>query len=235
MAVKLLISGMANTGKTTLLKTLEDVFVVARDGKRYPFAQPHTNIPDLIYKPSAEEAPEHERMTVSEQLIDIINTKLIKYKEKNDKMPSTIVFDSISKIFLDIESAVMAKVDSFPYGVINTEIAMLVNYIENTLIPYGINVVIVSHALKDEDADTYKLVNAGGQYGKKGGFLSEVDNAIFIEAKGTKRIIHNRSLKFISRTLNEDLPDNMPVADYNLQDHINLLTGMGDAAAEFEY
>lgn len=168
MAVKLLISGMANTGKTTLLKTLEDVFVVARDGKKYPFAQAHTNIPALIYKPTAEEAPNGERMTVVEQLIDIINTKLGVYNEKFGKLPTTIVFDSISKIFLDIESAVMAKVDSFPYGVINTEIAMLVDYIEETLIPHGINVVIVSHALADEDG-VFKLVNAGGQYGKKGG------------------------------------------------------------------
>lgn len=230
-AVKILISGMANTGKTTLLKTLEDVFIVARDGKKYPFPQAHTNIPDLKYKPTEGE---NQGLTVSAQYINLINTKLGAYKDKYGKLPKTVVFDSISKIFLDIESAVMEKVTSFPYGVINTEIASIVNYIEETLIPNDINVIIVSHAIYDEDASMYKLVNAGGQYGKKGGFISEVDNAIFVEAKNNKRVVHHKSLKFISRTLHEELPDNLPVAEYNLQDHINLLATSRNDTKEFE-
>jgi len=223
---KVLISGMANTGKTSLLKPLEDVFVVARDGKRYPFSQPHTNMPDITH--------DKQGIGASDGIINVVNTKLGAYKEKFGHLPQTIVFDSISKIFLDIEIAVTNAVSSFPYSVINTEIAKLVAYIENTLIPNGINVVLVSHALPDEDTGMFKLVNAGGAYGKKGGILSEVDFALFIEAKSNKRMIHHRSLKFISRNLIESFPDTEPVGEFNLQDYLNVLTGDSSDAAAFE-
>jgi len=223
---KVLISGTANSGKTTLLKPLTDVFVIARDGKRYPFAQPHVNMPEVTHDKNGPGA--------AEGIINIINTKLGAYKEKYGSLPKTVVFDSISKIFLDIEVAVTKVVTSFPYGVINTEIAELVAYIESTLIPNGINVVIISHALMDEDTGLFKLVNAGGAYGKKGGFLSETDQAVFLEAKATKRMVHHRNLKFISRSLNESFPDVEPVAEFNLQNYLDTLSGASGSAAEFE-
>lgn len=223
---KVLVSGVANSGKTSLLKPLKNVFVIARDGKRYPFAQAHVNMPDIEHSKDGPGAVTG--------IINIINTKLGLYKEKYGALPDTVVFDSISKIFLDIETAVMQKVTSFPYAVINTEIAQLVAYIENTLIPNGINVVLVSHALLDEDTGLYKLVNAGGQYGKKGGVLSEVDQAIFIEAKAAKRVVHHRNLKFISRSLEDSFPDSQPIAEFDLQNYLEVLSGKGGSAAEFE-
>jgi len=45
--VKMLISSLPNIGKTTLLQTLDDVLVIARDGKKYPFPQAHVNVEDL--------------------------------------------------------------------------------------------------------------------------------------------------------------------------------------------
>ena len=224
--IKILVSGTPNSGKTTLMQSLDDVFVIARDGKRYPFAQPHVNISQMVHKKNGP--------SVVDTLINTVNEKLGVYVEKFGKLPETIVWDSISKIFLDIEASVSMVVTSFPYSVINAEISKLVNYIENELIARDINVIIVSHANWDEATGVYKLVNAGGAYGKKGGFLSEVDNAIFVEAKKNKRVVHHRSLQFISRTLSPDLPDTEQVTDYNLKKHLEVLKHMSNNAAAFE-
>ena len=45
-AAKLLITGMPNTGKTTLLKTLQNALVISRDGKPFSLELPHVNVFD---------------------------------------------------------------------------------------------------------------------------------------------------------------------------------------------
>ena len=205
--VKLLVSSLPNIGKTSLLQSLTDVLVIARDGKKYPFPQPHVNVSDF---------------TSADELIEIIVDKVDAYEDKMGKLPKTIAIDSISKILLDIEGYTLEQVKSFPYGKVNTEIKKVVDFIERDMVP-NFNTVLVSHAMYSEDVSGYSLVNAGGSYGKKGGILSEVDEAIFIELKGKKRIVHFRNSKMVSRTTMADLPENMPVEDFNLQKHIELL------------
>lgn len=206
-----------NIGKTTVLQTLTDVLVFARDGKKYPFPQPHYNVPDF---------------TSADQLIEMFTNKVEQYNEKMGKYPETIVIDSISKILLDIEGYVLSTVKSFPYGVINTEIKKFVDFVERDLAD-AFNVVLVSHVLYDEDTVGYKLVNAGGSWGKKGGILSEVDQAIFIELKGKKRIVHYRNPKMASRTTITELPDTVPMEEYNLQEHLDLINSTGTEVAEW--
>jgi GTPase SAR1 family protein len=219
MAVKLLIAGQANTGKTTLLQSLEDVFVVAHDGKQYPFPQPHINI---------------SRFNSVSELLATVNTKLGVYKEKFGKLPTTIAFDSVSTIFETIANNCGSQYKGFDsWKHVNMEVAEFNSYIEDTLIPNGINVVIVSHAVWNVDTATYELV-AQGSFAKKGGFLSTVDNSVFIEVKSNKRIIHHRSTKFAARSALADLPDNQPVEEYNLQQHINKLSELKNSAAKFE-
>ena len=214
--VKLLISGLPVMGKTTLLKTLEKVLVVARDGKKYPFQQPHVNVPDF---------------TASEQFIDLVVDKVNAYEKKVGEQPEIVAIDSISKILLDVEAYVLEQVKSYPYGKVNTEIKRIVDFIERDLCA-AFDVVLVSHAMYNEDTVGYTLVNAGGSYGKKGGILSEVDEAIFLELKGKKRIIHFRNPRLAARTVMTDLPDSMPAEDFNLNDHIKMLrTKQGKASA----
>lgn len=205
--IKLLVSSLPNIGKTTLLKSLTDVLVIARDGKKYPFPQPHVNVCDF---------------TSADQLIDIIVDKVEAYESKVGESPKTIAIDSISKILLDIEGYTLEQVKSFPYGKVNTEIKKVVDFIERDMVP-NFNVVLVSHALYSEDVSGYSLVNAGGSYGKKGGILSEVDEAIFVELKGKKRIVHFRNSKMVSRTTCAELPESMPIEDFDLQKHIETL------------
>lgn len=219
MPVKLLISGQPNTGKTTLLKTLDPTrtLVISRDGKAFPFKLVNRSIKDF---------------TDADDLISQISDAVVAYVEKFDKNPETIVVDSISKILLDIEARILARVKSFPYGVINTEITKLTEFLESE-IAQNCNLILVSHAIYNTDTNNYELVNAGGSWGKKGGMLSEVDNAIFIEIKNKKRIIHNRSPQLAARTTLDEIPDSVPIEDYNLQDHMDLLASSLHEADEY--
>lgn len=205
--VKLLVSSLPNIGKTTLLQSLTDTLVIARDGKKYPFPQPHVNVPDF---------------TSADQLTDMIVEKVEAYEEKFGELPKTIAIDSISKILLDIEAYVLETVKSFPYGKVNTEIKKVVDFIERDMAP-NFNVILVSHAMYNEDVSGYSLVNAGGSYGKKGGMLSEVDEAIFLELRSKNRIVHFRNSKMVSRTTCDDIPDTMPVEEFDLQKHLDTL------------
>ena len=202
---KLLLSGAPNSGKTSLLQTLTDVLVIARDGKRYPFKQPHVNVPDF---------------TFAQEVIDLITEKIGVFEEKTGDLPKTIVIDSVSKMFLDIEGSCIARIHSFPYGEVNKEIKLLVDFIERDLAE-AFNIVMVSHSMTDDDGT--KLVNAGGSFGKKGGILSETDEAIYLDIKGKKRTVHLRNNRLVSRTTVADSPDSIPLEEFNLQEYVEML------------
>ena len=220
MPIKMLLSGQPNTGKTTLLKSLdaENTLVISRDGKKFSFPIPHKTI---------------QSFTDIDDLITQIEDAIVAYVDKFDKNPDTIVIDSISKILLDIEARVLTRIKSFPYGVINTEITKLTEFLEHQLAA-NCNLVMVSHTILNADTGNYELVNAGGSWGKKGGMLSEVDNGIFIEVKGKKRVIHHRSAQLAARTTLESLPDSVPIEDYDLQTHINALVEASTIADNYE-
>lgn len=215
--VKLLISSLPAVGKTTLLQDLEDTLVIARDGKQYPFPQPHVNVPDF---------------ESVDELIELIVDKVNAYEEKIGKLPETIAIDSVSKILLDIEGYVLQQVASFPYAKVNTEIKKLVDFIERDLVS-TFNVILLSHAQFDEEAGTYKLVNAGGSYGKKGGILSEVDEALFIEMRSKKRNLYYRNPKMVARTTISELPDSEELGDFSLKAHLEMLCKSKKSAAKW--
>lgn len=152
--VKVLISGLPNVGKSTLIKDLDPAktLLISRDGKKSPLKLPKKTIESFID---------------ADDLISQITVAIQSYIEKNDKNPETIVIDSISKIFLDIESRILAKVKSFPYGVINIEIAKIMEFLEHQIAPMC-NLIMISHAQLNVDTGAYELVNAGGSWGKKG-------------------------------------------------------------------
>lgn len=219
MAVKLLIAAESNSGKTTLTKTLEDTLVISHDGKTYPFAVPHVMVADF---------------NSINELIDLINTKIGAYHDKYGKYPSTVVFDSVSKIFDTMLAYNNRKHSGFKiYSELNSDVNEFTSYIQNTLIASDMNVILISHALYDQDTAKYNLVGKG-DFAKRGGFLAEVDQSLFIEVKGSKRILHFRSPKFPARTLRAEDPDSMPIEDFNLQSYIELLSAEQSSVDEFE-
>jgi hypothetical protein len=201
---KILVSGISNSGKTSLLKPLENVLIIANDGKTYPFEQPHVNVAEI---------------NTAEEFIDIVSDGMEKYKSKFEEYPSTIVIDSISKTWLDIEAHYLKTIASFPYGPINKDISIVMSFLENELAKNGFNIIFVSHAFKDEL--NMALVNAGGSWGsKKGGVLAHVNNAIYIELKGKKRQVLLKDHK-LARTLQELDNDCLPVEEFNLQKYLD--------------
>lgn len=205
MSFKYLLSGLPNSGKTTLLKDLRNVFVVAVDGKKYPFEQPHTNI--------------FEFETV-EELTDIITEKINVYEDRFGELPEYVAIDSVSRILTMITNNSERKYTGFSvWTEANKEIVSFVDYI-NTIVDSDMGVILVAHALYDSDSKRYVEV-AQGNFGKIGGFLSTVDYASFIEVTKTKREIHHRNPVKMSRTLLDDVADSELVSKFNLQDYVD--------------
>lgn len=218
MAFKLLISGESNSGKTSLTKNLENSLVISHDGKKYPFQIPHATISDF---------------TTADELIAFVEEKALAYKEKFGSLPDTIVFDSVSRIYETMDHSCNKRFTGFKvYSELNLDIGRFADFLEQ-LVSNGVNVIIISHAIYDADAGKFVLVGKGS-FNKLGGFLSVVDNGIFLETKNGKRIIHYRSTKFPARTLLEDLPDSVPLDQFELQTHLEQLAKTSADASEFE-
>lgn len=218
MSIKLLIAAESNSGKTTLTRDLKDALVVSHDGKKFPFGIPHVMI---------------DTFDTVDSLIETVNGKIVAYKERFKAYPKTVVFDSVSKIFDTILDNCNTKYTGFAiYSALDKEIHALTEYIQNTLIASDMNVIIISHALYDADTTKYNLIGKGN-FSKRGGFLAETDQAIFIETKASKRIIHFRSTKFPARTLRESDPDSLPVDEFNLQEYIDTLSEEQGSVDEF--
>ncbi len=219
MSVKILISAEANGGKTTLTKHLVSSLVVSHDGKRYPFPVPHVLVPTFDNV---------------QQLIDITIEKIETFNQKFGKYPETVVFDSVSKVFDTMHTNCNEKYKGFTvYSELDKEINAFTSFIEDSLIASNMNVVLISHALYDADTSKYNLVGKGS-FAKRGGFLAEVDEAIFIEMKSNKRILHFKSSKLPARSLQEDLPNSMPIEDFSLQEHINALGNNVNTVEEYQ-
>jgi hypothetical protein len=96
-----------------------------------------------------------------------------------------------------------------------------------------LNEVTVAHTAYDE-ATSRHIIPATGAFAKAGSWLSVVNDAIFIEKKSNKLMVHTSGLKYPARTTLEDLPTNVESTEYDLQDHISKLQATKFEATEFE-
>ena len=218
-AGKLLISGLSGAGKTSLTKDLEEVLVIYHDGKSYNFPKMHATV---------------RSFDSTNDLLDLVISKIEKYKEKKGNYPKIVVFDSVSKIFDTISNNCNEKFTNYDiHSNLNKEITAFTTFVEESLIASGINVVIISHAAYDHENARYSLVGSGA-FAKRGGFFAETDHALFLEAKAKKRLIHFRSSKFPARTLRDEDPDFMDAKDFNLQDYLDILLTSHKNVSEYE-
>lgn len=214
-AVKILISGEAAAGKTTLIKDLSNALLLSHDGKKPVVKIPHVYISNF---------------SDVDELLSIFNEKIEAYNERYGKYPETIAIDSVSRIYDTISNICNDKYTGFTiYSSMDKMIKQLNSYIEDTLIASGMNVILISHALYDSETSQYNLVGKGS-YAKLGGALSTVEEALFLEKKSNKRIVHFRSTKFPARTLQSELPDNLPVDEFSMQTYLEaIIANQADA------
>ena len=201
---KILIAGLSNTGKTTLLKSLKNAFVISRDGKPFSLPMPHVNV------------PEYQKI---DDLLDLVQDKLTAYEEKFKSLPDTICFDSVSRIFTDIEASCSKRFHGYDvWSNVNKEINTFLDAL-NSMQESGFNLVLIAHAVWDVDAKKF-IETCKGSFAKTGGFLSTVDYAINIDIVGNKRIVTHRGTN-LSRTLISDMPDKESADNFNLQTYLD--------------
>ena len=215
MPAKILITGMPNTGKTTLLKTLKNALVFARDGKPFSLELPHVNVTEY---------------TNVNNFLALVSDKLEAYNKKFGVYPETIVFDSVSRIFTDVETSCSKRSNGYEvWANVNKEINTFLDAI-NQLQENGFNIVLIAHAVWDENAKKY-IETCKGSFAKIGGFLSTVDYAMNIDILGNKRILTHRGNN-LSRTLLDDIPEKEDASNFNLQTYLDKIKAKSDVVSE---
>ena len=217
MPAKLLITGLANSGKTSLLKPLQNVLVFSRDGKPFSLELPHVNVPDY---------------SKVDELLDLIQEKLDAYKEKMGEYPETIVFDSVSRIFTDIETNCMNRFKGYDvWSNVNMEVNKFVAATNELMGDgCGFNIVLIAHAVFDVDAKKF-IETCKGSFAKTGGFLSTVDYAVNIDIVGNKRIVTHKGMH-LSRTLLDGMPEKEDVNNFNLQTYLDEIKKKSEVVQE---
>jgi len=217
-AVKLLVAGYEASGKTTLISNIKNALVMSSDNKAFTAKVPHF------------------RYTQYTGLADFTNTleeKLESYKKKFKKLPETVVIDSITHYDSIMSKWANATYKGFTvYSELGSNLFDMNAYFEDTLIANGINVVLTAHTAFNADTGRYS-VPAAGEFGKKGSWLSVVDNSIFIETKNGKRLVHTSNIKFPCRSRLSDFPDGIDISEYDINDHIAKLKALTSDAEEF--
>jgi len=216
--VKFLISAFESSGKSTIASQLEDVLVFNMDHKEYGFKVPHVNLKT------------YEGM---DELLNTVTSKIQAYKEKYDKYPSNVVFDTVTQMYSAMQKYNAEKYKGFDIHTNNNKDTLSFNqFIEESLIPSGINVIIVAHTVYDE-ATARHVIPATGAFAKAGSWLSVVNDGIFIEKKSNKLVVHTQGLKYPARTTLLDLDTNIEISNYSLQEHINKLQATKFEADDF--
>lgn len=206
--IKLGIIALENSGKTTTISSIKDALVVSTDNKAFTGKVPH-------FRYSTYEG--------LDELLGTISSKIEAYQEKFNKLPRTLVIDSVTHLAVNMEKYWNEKATGFNvWSGLGKDITAFNSYLEDVIIANGINVVFTSHCQFDKDTARYQI-SAAGQFGKNGSWLSVTDNAVFLEVKGGKRTVHHTNPKFPCRSNLPDIPESQPIEDYDINAHISAL------------
>lgn len=206
--IKLLVSAYESSGKSTITSQLEDALIFNMDHKEYGFKVPHVNL---------------KHYDGMDELLNTVTEKIQAYKDKFGKYPTNIVFDTVTQMYSSMQKHNADKYKGFDIHTNNNKETLAFNqFIEDSLIPSEMNVIVVAHTVYDE-ATARHVIPATGSFAKAGSWLSVVNDAVFIEKKSNKLIVHTHGLKYPARTTLTDLDTNIEISTYSLQDHINKL------------
>lgn len=206
--IKLGVVALENSGKTTVISKIKDAIVASTDNKAFT-----GNVPHFRYS----------TYTGLDNFITTIEEKLEAYEARFKKLPKNLVIDSVTHLANNMERYCSEKYTGFNiWSNLGKDILAFNSYLEEAIIPEGINVIFTSHCQFNPDTTKYQIA-APGNFGKNGSWLSVTDNAIFLEVKGNKRVVHNTTTKFPCRSNLADIEPSIDVENYDINEHIDAL------------
>lgn len=215
--IKLGIIATENSGKTTLVSNLEKALVMSTDNKAFKGKVAHFR---------------HNYYDGVEDFVEIASAKMEAYKEKYGDYPKTFVVDSVTHLQSNMEKWANEKFTGFNiWSNLGKDILAINDFFED-IVAEGINIVITAHTQYDADTSKYKI-QSPGQFGKNGSWLSVLDEAVFIEVKASKRILHYKTMKFPCRTLQQSLPESVDLDQFDINTHVELLESSVSEADEW--
>ena len=218
MAIKILINGVAGSGKTDLLRSLgKETFVVSRDAKEFALPIPHMLV-DKYYDMDTFIYGGIQNIDGENVEIDGIVQKIESYNEKFGQYPEKVVMDSVSQIFMDVidKASQTPNVYGSQGAEVTKEMATLTKFIHEDLELAGIDVILLNHVIPemDEGKETGNYVPFGqGKFLAKGGFYSTTNESITIVPEGANRAVYTRGTGKQARTSNKEVPDKLWVAN----------------------
>jgi hypothetical protein len=230
--VKVLLTGLSNTGKTNALRTLDPkkTLVVSIDGKTFPFPIPHFNVISFPHIDGFISGYD-----TADGHVDGIVDKMLKFQEAFGSYPDTVVVDTVSRVFHIIADNSNLQFKNFDIHTnIAKEIALFNNFLQEQLVVNGINVVQISHVVYDEKLNLYTDASSGS-YKKAGGVIGTHDHVSFFHVKNKKYLVTHRSPGLPCRTLltEAQLPSEQSADDYSLAEHIKILQTSNSEITKF--
>lgn len=206
--VKLLVTGLENSGKSTITSKIKDALVINFDNKEYNFEVANADFREY---------------TGLDSVIDFINNKLVAYKEKNGKFPKVLVIDTVTQLYSSMVLYNSKKYNGFNiHSQNNVDTLDLNNYFEDIILANGVDLVVVAHAIYDSDTKAY-TIKSQGQFRDAGSWLSIVNDSIFIEKRNGKLTVFLNDIKYPSRTSLEKIEEKMSIDDYDINTHLEKL------------
>ena len=250
-AIKLLVNSEAGVGKTELLRSMgTDTFVISRDGKKFGLSLPHFLVEEWVNMSTFLYGGKNTRG----EPLEGVTQKIQKYHDAYNAYPTTVAFDSVSQIFMDVIDLAAQKPNVYGSqgAEVTKEMALLTQFIHESLEMSGINVILLNHVIpeKEEGKVTGRYLPFGsGKFLEKKAFFGITNESITIELSGNQRRVYTRDADKLARTTLPELPDVMWIEDfvhptkskklkegetyYTLRDHMDLLTNVQSQVGTF--
>ena len=230
--VKLLLSGLSNSGKSRALSSLDPKtsLVISIDGKPFSFAVPHKNYQSFPNVEGFIYGWDDEDGTHTDGIVEVIE----KFKDKFGEYPETIAIDTVSRVFQIITDNCNTLYKNFEiHSNIGKQIATFNNFLQE-LVMNSVNVISTTHVTFDEKLGVYVDASSGA-YKKAGGAIGVHDHVSFFQVKGKKYKVYHRVPGLPCRSLlpKEKLPDEQDADDYSLAEHIKLIETTQTEVVEF--
>jgi len=200
MSAKILINSESGVGKTSLLATLDPTktLVISRDSKTFPLPIPHMLVEEFygmnLFLFGGEVVQDGDTITV-----EGVTDKMEAFEAKLGHYPENIVFDTVSQITMDVINKALKTPNVYGSqgAEINGELGIFVDFLHEYLELNNINIILLSHVIKDKSDEATEYVAFGqGKFKDKGGFFSIVDESVTIAQEGSYLVAYTKgSLK----------------------------------------